>query len=50
MLSKKELAQELNVSQMTINRLMAKGLPYIKVGKQVRFVLEEVIEWLKERK
>ena len=49
MLNKKELAKELNISESMVNKLIAKGLPHIKVGSAVRFNLDEVIKWLKER-
>lgn len=49
LLNKKELAEKLKVSIVTINRLLAKGLPNIKVGTSVRFDYDEVINWLKER-
>ena len=50
MITKKELSKELNVSLPTINRLMDKGMPYLKIGKAVRFELEDVKNWLKEKK
>lgn len=50
MLNKKELAKELNISESMVNKLIAQGLPHIKVGSAVRFNLNEVINWLKERK
>lgn len=48
MLDKKELAQHLGISISMVNKLIAKGLPHIKVGSAVRFELEEVMKWLKE--
>lgn len=53
LISRKELAEELSVSVQTIRRLEKKGLPSIRtavnVGKsQPRYVLEEVISWMKE--
>lgn len=47
MLTKNELAEELKISVVTINRLLAKGLPKVKVGGQVRFIYEDVEKWLK---
>ena len=49
LLSKKELADKLGIAEITINRLLTKGLPRIKVGRQVRFDYVEVLEWLKNR-
>lgn len=50
MLCKRELAKELGVSVSLIDKLMVQGMPYVKIGKAVRFELEEVKKWLKERK
>lgn len=49
MLDKKELAQHLGISVSMVNKLIAKGLPHIKVGSAVRFELEEVMKWLKRK-
>lgn len=49
MLNKKELAKELNISESMVNKLLAQGMPHIKVGVVVRFELIDVIRWLKER-
>ena len=46
MLKKTDLAKELNISIASIDRLMAKGMPYLKIGKSVRFDLEKVINYL----
>lgn len=48
LLSKKELATKLKVAEITINRLLVKGMPKIKVGHQVRFDYDEVLGWLKQ--
>lgn len=50
LLNKKELASKLKVSVATIDNLMKKGMPYLKIGKSVRFNLEEIFKWLKEKK
>jgi len=49
MLTKQELKDWLKVSIPTIDRLMKQGMPHIKIGKAVRFELDEVIKWLKEQ-
>ena len=49
-LSTKELMALLGISRSTIYRLLDVGLPCLKVGGQNRFLLEDVIKWLKERK
>lgn len=50
MLDKKEIAAHYKVSVPTIDRLMTQGLPFTKIGKSVRFDLETVEQWLKEKK
>lgn len=47
--TKKELAQRLKVSLSTINNLIKRGVPHIKMEKAVRFDFDEVINWLKEK-
>jgi len=48
MLTRKELAKELNVSERTIDRYVKKGgMPCIKKIGAVRFEREEVMRWLK---
>ena len=49
MLDKKEIAAHYKVSVPTIDRLMTQGLPFTKIGKSVRFDLEEVKIWLAEK-
>ena len=50
LLTKKDVATLLNLSVSMINKLMTKGLPYIKIGKSVRFNEESVLNWIiKER-
>lgn len=49
LLSKQQLAEYLNVSEMTVDRWRKKGLPWTRAGvKLVRFDLDEVNEWLKQ--
>lgn len=47
MLTKKDLAEKLQVSVVTINRMLAEGMPKIKVRGQVRFIYEDIEKWLK---
>ncbi|BBX35747.1 hypothetical protein MMAG44476_11099 [Mycolicibacterium mageritense DSM 44476 = CIP 104973] len=48
LLTPKELADILGVSQETLaqNRYLGQGVPYIKVGKRVRYQLNDVIAYL----
>jgi excisionase family DNA binding protein len=47
MLTKKELAAKLKVHENTIDRRVKEGMPHIKVGKAVRFDIDEVMAWLR---
>lgn len=50
LIDKIELAERLNVSVSFINKLMAEeGLPYKKLGRSVRFKMNEVAAWLEKR-
>lgn len=49
MLNKKDLAARLSISVSMVNKLLAKGMPHIKIGKSVRFDYDEVLTWIKER-
>jgi excisionase family DNA binding protein len=42
------LMDVLEISRSTVYRLMAKGMPSIKVGSVHRFPMEQVLKWLKE--
>lgn len=51
LIDRKQLAQKLGVSPSFISKMMVlEGLPYIKLGRAVRFDLREVMAFLKERK
>ena len=51
LVTKKQLAQQLALSPSYINKLMSEeGLPFMKIGRAVRFRPKEVVEWLNERK
>lgn len=49
-LTKKEICEIFRISESSLNRLIAKGLPIIKVGKAVRFKLSTVERWLIEER
>ena len=42
-----DLIEMLQVTRSTIYNLKKKGLPFIKIGSNVRFEQSEVIDWLK---
>jgi excisionase family DNA binding protein len=51
LLDKFELAPKLRVSKRTVDAYMKKGwLPYIRLGKTIRFRWEDVLEKLNERR
>ena len=50
-LTKKELAQKLRLSQAYINILMRdEGLPFLKLGRAVRYPVGDVVSWLRKRR
>ncbi|WP_439876885.1 helix-turn-helix transcriptional regulator (plasmid) [Bacillus mycoides] len=44
-----ELIKELKLSRATIYRMISEGMPYIQLGREKQFNLEEVRAWLKNR-
>jgi predicted site-specific integrase-resolvase len=51
LLSKRGLAPKLQISPRTLSYWMKRGwVPYIKIGKTVRFRLEDVLEKLSSRR
>lgn len=50
LLTKREVADLLNISQSTLNRWMAEGvLPYIKFQQAVRFKKSDIDKFLEEK-
>ena len=47
MITKKELAEKVKVSLPTIDKWRTQGMPFIKIGKNVRFDWLDVEQWLK---
>lgn len=43
-----DVSEMLQVTRTTIYNLKKRGLPFIKLGKTIRFDQEEVINWIKE--
>lgn len=49
-LKKKEVAERFGISISSVNNYMRQGMPYYRIGsKLVRFDLEDVEKWLKEK-
>ena len=42
-----ELGEVLGFSRVTFWRMRQMGMPCIRVGRTLRYVLDDVIEWLK---
>lgn len=49
LLNKKQLSEELNLSVSTIDRMLEQGLPNLKIGKSIRFDLDETLSWVKKK-
>ena len=51
LLTKKQLAERLALSQSFINQLMnEEALPHFRIGRAVRFRVREVVAWLQRRR
>ena len=50
LLKKAQLAEELNISTRSVENFMRRGwIPYLKIGKSVRYCLADVLATLKSR-
>ena len=52
LVTKQEIAEELQLSVSMVNKLMKiekNPIPFLKIGKSVRFDKQEVAIWIKER-
>ena len=48
-LRSKDLEQKYQVSRATIDNWKKQGMPYLKIGRSVRFDEAEVEKWIRER-
>ena len=48
--SKKGIAEHLEISTKTVDKLISEGMPHVRAGREYRFFKSEVNEWLKERR
>lgn len=46
-LTVEDVSEMLQVSRITIYNLKKKGLPFLKIGKNIRFDQQEVLGWIK---
>ena len=49
LLTRQGLATALSCSLRSVDHLQTKGIPFIRVGKSRRFLLSEVVAWLKRQ-
>jgi excisionase family DNA binding protein len=49
LLTTKEITEELKCHRASLYRWREEGMPHIKLGGSVRYDLDEVMEWFKER-
>lgn len=42
-----QVAEMLQVTRTTIYNMKKKGLPFIKIGKNIRFDEESVVQWVR---
>lgn len=45
-----ELSNKLKISRSTIDRWRKEGMPFVKIGTGVRFVEDEVLDWIYKNK
>ena len=52
LLTTKEIAKRLKVNTVTINRWRKEEnpVPFLQVGRQFRYEMEKVIQWLEDKK
>lgn len=43
-----DVSEMLQVTRSTVYNLKKKGLPFIKLGKNIRFDQDEVVNWVKQ--
>lgn len=48
LITAKQLAEKLQMSEKTIYRLRESGMPFKKIGKSFRFDPEEVTAWIEK--
>ena len=48
LLTAEQLAERLQISRSTLSRLRSQGLPYVSIGKLVRFSQTQINEWLQQ--
>jgi excisionase family DNA binding protein len=49
-LTLKELSEKIKMSRSTIDKWRGEGLPFIKMGRSIRFDEDAVMEWIRKNK
>lgn len=49
-LTVEDVAEMLQVTRTTIYNLKKQGLPFIKLGKNIRFDQEDVVDWVRSNR
>ncbi|PKM90309.1 MAG: hypothetical protein CVU87_02680 [Firmicutes bacterium HGW-Firmicutes-12] len=49
LITQEELCKWLKISVMTSYRWRKEGMPFLQVGRQVRFEKDVVLKWLKDK-
>ncbi|MBQ3321584.1 MAG: helix-turn-helix domain-containing protein [Firmicutes bacterium] len=49
-LTVEDVAEMLQVTRTTIYNLKKQGLPFIKLGKNIRFDQDEVVDWVRSNR
>ena len=49
LISRKELAEKLNTSLVTIRRMESDGMPVLRSGYLIRYDFDEIVKWMKEK-
>lgn len=50
MMNTRELTEYLKIHENTVFNYVKKGMPYYRIGREYRFEIEEVKEWLKNKR
>lgn len=48
LITTKELMEYLKITKTTIDRWRKIGLPFLRIGRHVRFNLDDVMAWIEE--
>lgn len=49
LLTTKQIAEKLQIAEITVYKWREKGMPYKQFGRTVRFDYDEVLEWINKK-